>query len=93
MKFHLEKKGLVVLLLVGFVTLFAAASALANPYAKYAGTTLVINFPNIAYYNYAVQVIPEFTKETGIKVEIDRTRVHEDAGQAAARDVQTQGRL
>ena len=29
-------------------------------------------FPNIAYYNYAVQVIPEFTKETGIKVEIDK---------------------
>ena len=72
MKFQLKKKGLAVLLLMGFVMLFAAANALANPYAKYAGTTLVINFPNIAYYNYAVQVIPEFTKETGIKVEIDK---------------------
>ena len=72
MKFQLKKKGLVVLLLMSFVMLFAAANALANPYAKYAGTTLVINFPNIAYYNYAVQVIPEFTKETGIKVEIDK---------------------
>ena len=29
-------------------------------------------FPTIAYYNYATQVIPEFTKETGIKVEIDK---------------------
>jgi hypothetical protein len=72
MKFQLKKKGLVVLLLMSFVMLFVAANALANPYAKYAGTTLVINFPNIAYYNYAVQVIPEFTKETGIKVEIDK---------------------
>jgi multiple sugar transport system substrate-binding protein len=53
-----------ILLLIG--------SAQANPYAKYAGTTLVVNFPNIAYYNYATNVIPEFTKETGIKVEIDK---------------------
>ena len=72
MKFQLKKKGLVALLLMCFIMLFAAANALANPYAKYAGTTLVANFPNHPYYNYAVQVIPEFTKETGIKVEIDK---------------------
>jgi multiple sugar transport system substrate-binding protein len=52
--------------------LLVAGSAQANPYAKYSGTTLVVNFPNIAYYNYATSVIPEFTKETGIKVEIDK---------------------
>ena len=61
------------LLLAGFALLLCVSGTVqASPYAKYAGTTLVINFPNIAYYNYAVQVIPEFTKETGIKVEIDK---------------------
>ena len=72
MKFQLKKKGLVVLLLMSFVMLFAAANAFGNPYAKYAGTTIVANFPNNPYYNYATQIIPEFTKETGIKVEIDK---------------------
>ena len=67
-----SKKGHTVLLAVFALLLFVAGSAQASPFEKYAGTTLVINFPNIAYYNYAVQVIPEFTKETGIKVEIDK---------------------
>jgi len=46
--------------------------AQANPYAKYAGTTLVVNFPSHPYYEYAIKLLPEFTKETGIKVEIDK---------------------
>jgi multiple sugar transport system substrate-binding protein len=66
------KKGVFVGLSVFFILWFIGGNAQASPYAKYAGTTLVINFPNIAYYNYAVKVIPEFTKETGIKVEIDK---------------------
>ena len=66
------KKGVFVGLSVFFILWFIGGDAQASPYAKYAGTTLVINFPNIAYYNYAVKVIPEFTKETGIKVEIDK---------------------
>jgi len=61
-----------ILLAVLSLLLLVAGSAQASPYAKYAGTTLVVNFPNIAYYNYATNVIPEFTKETGIKVEIDK---------------------
>jgi multiple sugar transport system substrate-binding protein len=44
----------------------------ANPYAKYAGTTLVVNFPSHPYYEYAIKLLPEFTKETGIKVEVDK---------------------
>ncbi len=67
-----RRKGSVAVLSMIFLLLLAAGSGQASPYAKYAGTTLVINFPNIAYYNYAIQVIPEFTKETGIKVEIDK---------------------
>lgn len=60
-------------LLAGLTLLFFTAGTVhASPYAKYAGTTLVVNFPNNPYYNYATQIIPEFTKETGIKVEIDK---------------------
>ncbi|MFK7967242.1 MAG: extracellular solute-binding protein [Burkholderiaceae bacterium] len=44
----------------------------ANPYAEYAGTTLVVNFPAHPHYNAARKVLPEFTKETGIKVEVDQ---------------------
>jgi multiple sugar transport system substrate-binding protein len=46
--------------------------ALASPYAKYAGTTIVVNFPAHAFYDVATKLIPEFTKETGIKVEVDK---------------------
>jgi multiple sugar transport system substrate-binding protein len=66
------KKSFVIVGAVWALLLFAAGNGQASPYAKYAGTTLVINFPNIAYYEYAIKVIPEFTKETGIKVEIDK---------------------
>jgi multiple sugar transport system substrate-binding protein len=67
-----SKKSFVTFLAAFALLLFVAGSAQASPYAKYAGTTLVVNFPNHPYYNYATQIIPEFTKETGIKVEIDK---------------------
>ncbi|RPJ05463.1 MAG: extracellular solute-binding protein [Deltaproteobacteria bacterium] len=51
---------------------FHDGEAQASPYAKYAGTTLVVNFPSHPYYEYAIKLLPEFTKETGIKVEIDK---------------------
>jgi len=47
-------------------------AAAANPYAEYAGTTLVVNFPAHPHYNAAIKVLPEFTRETGIKVEVDQ---------------------
>jgi hypothetical protein len=47
-----------------------AHQAQANPYAKYAGTTLVVNFPAHPYYDYALKLLPEFIKETGIKVRV-----------------------
>ena len=46
--------------------------AQASPYSKYAGTTLVVNFPSHPYYESAIKLLPEFTKETGIKVEVDK---------------------
>ena len=53
-----------------------ATSALADghggPYAPYADTTLVVNFPAHPHYNAVMKVLPEFTKETGIRVEVDQ---------------------
>ena len=49
-----------------------ATSALANPYEPYKGQTLVVNFPAHPHYNAVMKVLPEFTKETGIRVEVDQ---------------------
>ncbi len=49
-----------------------AGIALANPYEEFAGTTLVINVPAHPHYNAMMAVLPEFTKETGINVEVDQ---------------------
>ena len=66
------KKISVTLLAVFALLLCLSGTGQASPYAKYAGTTLVINFPSIGFYDYAVKMIPEFEKETGIKVEVDK---------------------
>ncbi|WP_299283246.1 hypothetical protein [uncultured Tateyamaria sp.] len=50
----------------------SAGALFANPYAEYEGTTLVVNFPAHPHYNAAIQVLPEFTKQTGIEVEVDQ---------------------
>ncbi|MCH2069670.1 MAG: extracellular solute-binding protein [Shimia sp.] len=46
--------------------------ALANPYEEYAGETLVVNFPAHPHFDAVMKVLPEFTKETGIRVEVDQ---------------------
>jgi len=48
-----------------------ATSAWANPYEKYAGTTVVISWPALAHFNAAEGLLEEFTEETGIEVEVD----------------------
>lgn len=58
---------------VGLTTAAIMAGAVfANPYEEYAGTTLIVNFPAHPHYNAAMKVLPEFTKETGIEVEVDQ---------------------
>lgn len=47
-------------------------TAMANPYADYEGTTLVVNFPAHPHYNAVMQILPEFTAQTGIEVEVDQ---------------------
>ncbi|MEL6509498.1 MAG: extracellular solute-binding protein [Pseudomonadota bacterium] len=44
----------------------------ADVYAPYAGTTLVVNFPAHPHYNAVLDVLPEFTDQTGIEVEVDQ---------------------
>ncbi|NNK96943.1 MAG: extracellular solute-binding protein, partial [Desulfobacterales bacterium] len=53
----------------GLLTTTAIA---ADPYAPYKGTTLVVNFPAHPHYDAVMKVIPKFTEETGIKVEVDQ---------------------
>ena len=50
---------------------FSGAQA-QNRYAKYAGKTLVISVPAHPHYDAMMKILPEFTKETGIKVEVDK---------------------
>lgn len=49
-----------------------AGGALANPYEEYAGQTLVVNFPAHPHYDAVMKVLPKFTEETGIRVEVDQ---------------------
>ncbi|WP_107847214.1 extracellular solute-binding protein [Litoreibacter ponti] len=51
---------------------FAVADGHGGPYAPYAGTTLVINVPAHPHYNAMMKVLPQFTEETGIEVEVDQ---------------------
>ncbi len=50
----------------------STAIAAANPYEEYSGTTLVVNFPAHPHYDAVLQILPEFTEETGIRVEVDQ---------------------
>lgn len=59
-------------LLAAFGTLLAAAGpAAANPYEKYAGSTIVVSWPALSHFRKAETLVQEFTDETGIEVEID----------------------
>ena len=49
----------------------SAGTALANPYEKYDGTTIVVSWPALSHYQKAEELVEEFTEETGIDVEID----------------------
>ena len=65
---HLTKKLMGTAVALSMMT----GAALANPYEEYAGTTLVVNFPAHPHYNAVMQVLPAFTEETGIRVEVDQ---------------------
>lgn len=70
---------MVLALTLGLITGVALAG---NPYAKYKGTTIVVNWPAHGHYDAVIRsgVVKEFEKMSGIKVEIDTLqymRMHE----------------
>ncbi len=44
-------------------------------YAKYKGQTVVLSIPAHPHYDAMVKLLPEFTKQTGIKVEVDKLAI------------------
>ena len=44
-------------------------------YAKYRGQTVVMNIPAHPHYDAMTKLLPEFTAETGIKVELDKIAI------------------
>lgn len=67
------KKTLLTGVVMGVGVGLMATSAIAgNPYAPYKGKTLVVNFPAHPHFDAVMKVIPKFTEETGIKVEVDQ---------------------
>ena len=55
-------------------TLFVAGLAFAQPYSEYEGTTIVVSWPALDHFERAAELIPQFTEETGIEVELDLTQ-------------------
>jgi multiple sugar transport system substrate-binding protein len=53
---------------------FSGAMA-QNRYAKYAGQTVTINIPAHPHYDAMGKILADFTKETGIKVEVDKLAI------------------
>ena len=49
-----------------------AATAQEGPYAPYEGTTVVAIWPAHPHFDAAIRVLPQFTEETGIEVEVDQ---------------------
>ncbi|MFL2765109.1 MAG: ABC transporter substrate-binding protein [Paracoccaceae bacterium] len=56
---------------IGATAALLATTSFANPYEKYEGTTIVVSWPALSHFNAAETLVEEFTKETGIEVEID----------------------
>ncbi len=67
------KKPLLTAAAIGLGVASMAAGALAgDPYAAHKGKTLVVNFPAHPHYDAVLKILPKFTEETGIKVEVDQ---------------------
>lgn len=69
---YLTKTTLMASTALAMTTSVALADAHGGPYAEYEGTTLVVNFPAHPHYDAVMQILPQFTEETGIEVEVDQ---------------------
>jgi len=61
----------VVLLITTIASVGVSFAQDNDPYAPYRGTTIVVSWPSLSHFEVAKQLIPEFTEETGIRVEVD----------------------
>ena len=52
--------------------LSSVTTAQSDPYEPYRGQTLVVNFPAHPHYDAVMEILPEFTAQTGIEVEVDQ---------------------
>ncbi len=67
------KKALSIFVLAGIGIGAMGTTAIAeNPYTPYKGKTLVANFPAHPHFDAVMKIIPKFTEETGIRVEVDQ---------------------
>ena len=57
---------------LGALSLSAFGYAQSDPYADYRGQTVIVNFPAHPHYDAVLDILPEFTKQTGIEVEVDQ---------------------
>ncbi|MEL6207519.1 MAG: extracellular solute-binding protein [Pseudomonadota bacterium] len=53
------------------LALVVASPAAADPYAPFRGESVRVMFPNHPHYDIARSLLPLFTEETGIEVEVD----------------------
>ena len=59
------------LVTLSLVLLVGLAVGQAHPWDAYRGTTIVVNWPATFHFELAASLIPQFTEETGINVELD----------------------
>ena len=52
--------------------MFLTVAAVAGPYDDYAGEVLYVNFPAHPHFDAVRKILPSFTEETGIEVEVDQ---------------------
>ena len=57
--------------LVAALAALTLTGAFAQPYSEYEGTTIVVSWPALSHFEAAATLIPQFTEETGIEVELD----------------------
>ena len=68
---HLARAAFCAAATLALLPALSAGPALASPYEKYAGTTIVVSWPSLGHFQFAEELVNEFTRETGIEVEID----------------------
>ena len=65
-------KALKIIVTFAFTTVAMSATVFANPYESYSGETLIVNFPAHPHFDAVMKILPQFTAETGIEVEVDQ---------------------